>query len=129
MAKKKLQCEIGSYGIYTKFDSQSKQLPKIQEFTTEIPAVVGIEFGFILEISKGKGEKMEFKIDHPPFNNSQGQVAPPFEGEFYVRNNYYEFFLGDTIWEPVEDKVGPWRLRIFHNRAAVADKTFDIVPV
>ena len=36
------------------------------------------------------------------------------------------FYLGDTIWAPVEDKCGPWRMTIELNKRIVADKTFNI---
>lgn len=129
MAKKKLQVKIKSYGIYTAFDRESKQLPQIQEFTTEIPAQIGIEFGYILNIKKARGEKLTFIIDHPPFADSQGQIAPPFTGEIYIRSNDFNFFLGDTIWQPADDKVGPWTLKTFWNGTLIADKTLQIVAV
>lgn len=126
MAKKNVICKIVTHGIYTKFNPKSDDLPEIKEFTTKIPAILGIEFGYIVEIKQARGEKFKFRIDHPPFKNLQGDIAPPFEDEFYVNSPRYEFFLGDTIWEPIENKTGDWRLRIFHEGKAIADKTFQI---
>lgn len=127
MAKKKFQVKMDSFGLYTPWDRASKQLPQIREFTTTVPACVDVEFGYILNIKSGKGKKLSFIIDHPPFPDESGKVSPPFKGELYVRSNDYNFFLGDTIWLPVEDKVGKWRIVCYCDGAIISDKTFDIV--
>lgn len=57
MAKRSVVVEMTSYGIYTTWDSKSKDLPKIQEFTTTVDAEIDVEFGYILNIKKAKGEK------------------------------------------------------------------------
>ena len=129
MTRKKPEIKIKSYGIFTSFDSESKQLPHIQEFTTEIPAQIGIEFGYILNIKKARGQKLTFLIEHPPFPNQLGQITPPFTGEIYIRSNDFNFFLGDTVWEPAENKIGPWTLKTFWNDNLIAEKTFQIVPL
>ena len=48
MAKRKPEIRLRSYGIYERWDSQEKALPKIKEFTLDVPAVVDIEFGLSL---------------------------------------------------------------------------------
>ena len=105
---------------------QTKELPKILEFTTEIPAKLDIEFGYILNIKKGRGEKITFQIEHPPFKDSDGNIEPPFVGDVFVRTSDYNFFLGDTIWAPVEDKKGIWTLSIFWQGKTIAAKKFNI---
>ena len=127
MAKKKLTAKIASYGIYDGFDSHSEALPLILHFTTKIPSRIGIEFGYILNITKGRGEKLSFCIDHPPFKNSSGDLAPSFTGEFYVKTADFNFFLGDTIWAPIEDKMGDWVLSVAWNGKTIAKKKFNIV--
>ncbi|MDB2356412.1 DUF3859 domain-containing protein, partial [Pseudoalteromonas sp.] len=47
MAKNKPLISMQSFGIYTHWDSSSKELPQIQTFTTKIPAKLDIEFGYI----------------------------------------------------------------------------------
>jgi len=128
MAKKKLVGKISSYGLYDGFDPESKSLPKILAFTTEIPAKLGIEFGYILNIKKGRGEKLSFCIAHPPFKNSAGEIEGDFKGEFYVKNSDFDFFLGDTIWAPIDDKLGDWILTIAWQDKVIATKKFKIVP-
>ncbi|MBI9016967.1 MAG: DUF3859 domain-containing protein [Phycisphaerae bacterium] len=128
MAKKKLQAKIVSYGIYTPWDRQSKRLPDILEYTTVVPNRLDIEFGYIINIKQGRGEKLTFCIEHPPFKNSAGDVAPAFTGEVYVRHSDFNFFLGDTIWAPVADKVGPWQLTTLWNDDIIAKKTINVVP-
>lgn len=123
MAKNKMQVEMYSYGEYTQWDRESRDLPKLVAITTEIEAEIGTEFGYVLKIKKGKGEKLSFKIDHPPFKDSEGKIAAPFTGEYFVSSNDFEFFLGDCIWEPLEDKLGKWELTTYHKGRIIAHKT------
>lgn len=122
MAKKKVQHELYSYGIYSRWERQNKNLPKLLEITDQIPVKDDIEFGYILKINGAKGKILDFRIDHPPFKNENGQTTPPFKGEYYINSNDYEFFLGDTVWEPYEDKAGEWRLRTWLEGKLIADK-------
>lgn len=126
MAKIKPEFNIVSHGIYTTWDSSSKDLPKIKEFTTDIPAEIDIEFGYILNVKKGKGCKLSFTIYHPDVKDKKGNDLAPFTDDVYVSNNDWDFFLGDTIWAPIEDKVGPWHVVIEYNGKIVADKIFNI---
>ncbi len=127
MAKPKITWEMTSWGIYSEWDSKSKDLPKIKSFDDKIPAKVGVEFGYIVNIKKAKGKKLYYCIDHPRVLDEKGMVMPPFEGEVYVKTNDWDFFLGDTIWEPVYEKVGPWRLTLELEGTIIADKTFEII--
>ena len=126
-AKTKTTWELDTWGIYTHWDRESKELPEFKECTHEIPARLGIEFGYVLKIRKGKGKKLQFRIEHPPFPDSEGRPTPPFTGEIYIRSNDWEFFLGDTVWEPVSDKIGAWRLVTELEGTILADETFMLV--
>ena len=126
MAKQKPDVKIVSCGLYTPLDKQNKELPQLIRFTKEIPCELGVEFGYILHIRKGRGMKLSFQIDHPPFFRD-GEIDPPFTGEEYVRSNDWKFFLGDTTWEPIEDKAGPWRIRSWLDGDLIADETLTLV--
>ena len=115
--------EIVSYGKYTYWDRDSKTLPELVELTTEVKAEIGVEFGMIVEIFQAKGRFLDFVIDHPPFTDENGEISPPFEGSYQIRNNPYAFFLGDTIWEPIEDKRGPWTMTVLMDGKELASKT------
>jgi hypothetical protein len=115
--------EIVSYGRYTNWDRDSKKLPELIDLTTEVKAEIGVEFGIVVEIFQAKGRFLDFVIDHPPFHDENGNVAAPFEGSYQIRNNPYVFFLGDTIWEPVEDKRGPWTMTVLMDGKELACKT------
>ena len=115
-----------SFGEYSKWDRQSKSIPKILEFTTEIKAEIGTEFGYVLHIKQGKGETLTFKIEHPPFKDENGKIRPPFTGEQFIRTNDYEFYLGDCVWEPLEDKLGKWELTTYHKNKIVGHKVFNL---
>ena len=128
MAKPKMSWKMSSYGIYEKWDKGSKELPDIVKFSEIIPAQIDIEFGYILNIKKAKGKKLYYCIEHPPIRDEKGELMPSFTGELYVRSNDWSFFLGDTIWEPVAEKIGSWRLIIKIDGDVLADKTFSIVP-
>lgn len=115
--------EIVSYGRYTKWDKESRDLPELVDLTYEVQAEIGVEFGMIVEIFQAKGRYLDFKIDHPSFNDSEGNLESSFEGTYQIRNNPYAFFLGDTIWEPVEDKKGPWTMSVYMDGIMLATKT------
>ncbi len=125
MARKNPEVKMVSYGKYMPFDKTSKELPQLVEFTTDIPVAEDVEFGYILNIKKGRGEKLEFRIDHPLFPDSSGDMTPPFVGEEYIRSSEYRFFLGDTFWQPLSDKVGQWKLTTWLMGREIASKTFN----
>jgi hypothetical protein len=61
---------------------------------SSVNAETGVEFGLILSVKKAKGEVLEYRIDHPPFTDEQGNIAPPFEGTYYISSNDFRFFSG-----------------------------------
>lgn len=126
MAKQKTQIDVVSYGVYRNWDPQSKSLPKIQQFTLVVPAQLDIEFGFIVNIKKAKNSKVRYCIYHPDIPDEDGIPLPPFDGEEYVRSNDWDFYLGDTLWEPVDNKVGDWRMTLELNGEVIVDKTFSV---
>ena len=127
MGKRKPTFKMYSYGEYTKWDRDSKQIPKVLNFSTEINAEIGTEFGYVLHVKQAKGETLTFKIDHPPFTDEEGNLRPPFTGEQFIWTNDFEFYLGDCIWEPVDDKLGKWELTTYYNEKIVAKKVFNLV--
>ncbi len=127
MTKRKTTVEIFSYGEYTKWDKENKLIPKILKFTTTIKAEIGTEFGYVLRIKNGKGKVLSFKIDHPPFTDENGKLRPPFTGEQFIRTSNFEFYLGDCVWEPLEDKLGDWEITTYLEGETVAQKKFRLV--
>jgi len=126
VAKRKREIRIRTYGIYTKWDSDSKNLPKVAEITNSVRAVVDVEFGFVASIRGAKNERLEYRIDHPGILDAEGNRRPPFDGVVYVKANDWNFYLGDTIWEPIADKLGPWHMSIRLGGEVVAEKTFQL---
>ncbi len=116
-----------SYGQYDGWDRESKELPNLVKMGAEIKAVLDVEFGYILRIQNARNAKITFRIDHPPFRGDNGEVVPPFDGALYVKTNDFRFFLGDTVWAPVEDKRGAWRLVTWLDGVKVADKTLTLL--
>lgn len=127
MTKPKSIYELVSWGIYSSWNPGARELPDIREFTRIIPARIGIEFGYVVNIRKAKGKRLFYRIDHPPFPDADGNPAPSFLGDVYVKSNNWDFFLGDTIWAPVEDKIGTWRLQTTIEDEILADEKFTIV--
>ncbi len=127
MAKQKIDIELYSYGEYSHWNRESRELPTIVNITNTIKAEIGTEFGYVLKIKKAKGKKLEFRIIHPPFKDEQGNVRPDFTGEYYINSNDYSFFLGDCIWEPLHDKLGDWRMLTYMDGKVIADKTLKLV--
>ncbi|MGQ1787678.1 MULTISPECIES: DUF3859 domain-containing protein [unclassified Saccharicrinis] len=126
MAKKNIDSELYSYGIYSHWDRSSKKLPKLKKITNEIPLELDIEFGYVIRIHGAKGKRIQFRIDHPPFPDEQGKPAPPFTGEYFVSSNNYEFFLGDTIWEPIYNKKGEWKLTTWLDEKILFQKSLFV---
>jgi hypothetical protein len=48
---------------------------------------------------------------------------PPFIGEVHVRNNDWNFYLRDTLWEPLENQIGDWRMMIELEGRVIAQKS------
>lgn len=128
MAKRQPIVDILTYGIYSKWNAEEKALPKIQTFTLNVPLEVDIEFGFTVNIKRAKNHKVHYCIYHPDIPDKKGNPMPPFTGEEYVRTNDWDFYLGDTLWEPLEDKVGDWRMTLSLENKLIADKTFTVEP-
>ncbi|MGL1958463.1 MAG: DUF3859 domain-containing protein [Colwellia sp.] len=126
MAKQKPIYSITTYGIYKHWDEHSKELPKIIEFTQKVNAKENIEFGFTLNVKKAKGKKLTYTIYHPNIPDDQGLVMPPFSGDIYVENNNWDFYLGDCIWPPIDNKLGVWRMTIDLNGQVIAEKSFEV---
>jgi hypothetical protein len=123
----KYEFEVESYGRYTQWDNNSKELPKIKKFTTTIEAEEDIEFGCILRIKKAKGNIINFTINHPKFKDSSGKTAAPFTGEYFINSNNFRFFIGDRIWLPLEDKKGTWEIIVKIGKDTLLRKNFSVV--
>lgn len=124
MARSKAIIKVQSYGIYSQWNADEQSLPKIQAFTTKVEAKIDVEFGFIINIKKAKGEKIRFCIYHPNIPDENGYPLAPFEGEEYIKNNDWFFYLGDTIWSPIINKLGLWQMTIELKGAVIAEKKF-----
>lgn len=127
MPKKRIEVKMVSYGIYTRWDRSSKALPKIIKHTQEIPSQLDIEFGYTLRLLGAKGKRITFVMKHPPFCDEMGCVRGDFTGEQIVNANEWHFFLGDTIWLPIEDKCGEWELITMLDGKEVARMKFNII--
>lgn len=126
MARPEPVVEMLTFGIHSKWDAEDKALPKIKTFTLDIPLELDIEFGFIVNIKRAKNQKVRYCIYHPDIPGKDGEPMAPFDGEEYVRSNDWDFYLGDTLWEPLEDKAGEWRMTLELNGSIIADKTFTV---
>nr|WP_297348199.1 DUF3859 domain-containing protein [uncultured Glaciecola sp.] len=126
MAKSNPIFKIESFGIYDGFNGAGKSLPKINQHTAVIPAEIDIEFGLTLSAKQAKGITLNWYIKHPNICDKKGREMAPFEGNVIVRNNDWRFYLGDTIWLPVDDKAGNWHMYIEYNNNVVAEQTFDV---
>lgn len=127
MPKQIPKIEMLSYGLYQNWEKNSKAMPDFIRFTTEIPCELDIEFGYVLNIKKAKGQKLTYSMIHPSFKDKSGNISPTFEGDMYINSNDWDFYLGDTIWEPVSDKNGTWQLITFLDGKVIADKSFELI--
>lgn len=115
-----------TWGIYSQWDAEAKQLPKIVEVTNRIPARIDIEFGFVVNIKGARSQLIAYCIDHPGILDDDGNCRLPFTGTVYAGSNDWDFFLGDTIWDPIGDKLGEWRLSLELDGVVIADQTFEV---
>ena len=129
MSVKKFPVKLVSYGRYTRWDANSKDLPELLEFTHTIAGELGVEFGYVVNVKKARRETLEYEIRHPTFHAAEGAKSAPFTGSVRIPSNDYLFFIGDTLWEPLWDKFGPWRMILKIRGQVVADETFDVEPV
>jgi hypothetical protein len=125
--KKKPDIRIDTYGRYSAWDTSTKELPEILEFTETIEAAEGNEFGMVLRIRGGKGLKLAFCIKHPPFIGKRGKPEPDFTGEYYVNSNDFRFFIGDGIRPPAEDKAGKWEIFVYFEGEIIASRSFQVI--
>jgi hypothetical protein len=126
MAKKKAEVRIKNWGIYSLWDSESKDLPKLIKMTRDIPCELDIEFGYIVNIKKAKNRKLQYCIYHPNIPDENGEPLAPFAGEEFIKQNDWNFFIGDTVWKPLENKEGPWRITLAIEGNIIADETFNL---
>ncbi|MCH1921351.1 DUF3859 domain-containing protein [Shewanella sp. A3A] len=126
MSKLKPDVTVLQSGIFSKWDEDSKELPKFLQATVHIPAELDIEFGFVARIRKAKNQLMRYCIYHPDITDDEGEVMAPFDGEVYVESNDWKFFLGDTIWAPLANKVGRWRMTLEIRGQVVAEQSFKV---
>lgn len=129
MSKLKADVSILQSGIFSQWNSESDELPKFLTATVHVPAELDIEFGFVTRIRKAKNQRLHYCIYHPDILDSNGNTQAPFEGEVYIKENDWKFYLGDCIWAPVSNKVGNWRMTLTLNNKVIADKTFKVHPI
>lgn len=127
MPRRKPNIEIANYGRYTTWNKKSRELPKLIKYTTTIPAVDGYEFGITINVDNLKGKVLDFIIKHPELKREDGSLMPQFKGELYVNTNHTQFFVGDGIWLPIDDKIGEWEIVIMYQRKVAVSKKFEIV--
>ncbi len=118
---------IANYGRYTAWDRTSNKIPKLIKYTNTIEAIEGNEFGIIINVDNLKGGVLDFIIKHPPILNTKGNLMPQFKGELFVHSNHTQFFVGDGIWLPVEDKVGEWEVIILYEGKEKVSMKFQVL--
>jgi len=91
--------------------------------------MIDVEFGFVVNVKGAKNQKLAYCIDHPGILDAEGNRRASFNGFVYVKANDWDFYLGDTIWEPIHDKLGPWRMTVQLDQVTVAEKTFNLYAV
>jgi hypothetical protein len=126
LSKLKADVSIIYSGIFSQWDNQSDDLPRLLQATIHVPAIIDTEFGFITRIKKAKNQVLTYCIYHPNITDDDGNVSPPFDGEIFIKENDWRFYLGDCIWAPITNKVGNWRMTLELNGKIIADKTFKV---
>tara|TARA_R110002033_G_scaffold132764_2_gene172519 strand:- start:4160 stop:4555 length:396 start_codon:yes stop_codon:yes gene_type:complete len=126
LSKLKADVSIIYSGIFSQWDNSSDELPRLLQATVHVPGLIDTEFGFITRIKKAKNQILTYCIYHPDIPDDDGNIRPPFEGEVFIKENDWRFYLGDCIWAPVNNKLGNWRMTLTLNGKIIADKTFKV---
>lgn len=126
MVKFKFIVEIVIYGIYLKWDVDDKVLFKIKIFINYILLELDIEFGFIVNIKCVKNSKVCYCIYYFDILDEDGIFMLFFDGEEYVCFNNWDFYLGDMLWELLENKVGDWCMMLEFEGKIIVDKIFIV---
>lgn len=126
MSKLKADVSIIQSGIFSQWDADSDELPKFLQATVHVPAIIDIEFGFVARIRKAKNQRLHYCIYHPDITDIDGNIRPPFDGEVFIKENDWKFYLGDCIWAPIDNKVGNWRMTLTLNGKIIADRSFKV---
>ena len=80
----------------------------------------------MVNVKRCKNQQLRYCIDHPGILDAEGVRRPPFDGIVYVKTNDWDFYLGDTIWDPISDKLGSWRMTLELAGKVIAEKTFEL---
>jgi hypothetical protein len=126
LSKLKADISIIYSGIFSQWDNSSDELPRLLQATVHVPGLIDTEFCFITRIKKAKNQILTYCIYHPDIPDDDGNIRPPFEGEVFIKENDWRFYLGDCIWAPVNNKLGNWRMTLTLNGKIIADKTFKV---
>ncbi|MEZ6120347.1 MAG: DUF3859 domain-containing protein [Pirellulaceae bacterium] len=43
-----------------------------------------------------------------------------------MKTNDWNFYLGDTIWSPIHDKLGTWRMWVELDGRIIGEKSFEV---
>lgn len=127
MPRRKPLITMANYGRYTTWNKTSRELPKILEYTNTVEAIEGCEFGVIVDVKDAKGKVLDFMIKHPPIKNEKGNLLPQFKGQLHVKSHNTQFFVGDGLWLPLEDKIGTWEVIISMGDKQWVSKQFNVI--
>lgn len=86
---------------------------------------MGTDPVIVTSIKGAKNQRLTQVTSHPGILDAVGQPRDSFTGEVYVRTQDWNFYLGDTIRQPIEDKVGRWHLWLELQGERIAEKAFD----
>ena len=87
---------------------------------------IDVEFGMVVNIKGAKNQELSYCIDHPGILDADGNRRAPFDGTVFVKTNDWDFYLGDTIWDPINDKLGSWRMALELKNQVIAEKVFEL---
>ena len=125
--KKPIITKLISYGLYAKWSNSCDELPKFLKHTTTIPGRIESEFGFMLEIKNGRGKNVDYVVKHPRFTDQNNNVEPIFTGTIPIRKSPFTVYIGETLWEPIDDKIGSWELTAKIDGKVIHREKFNIV--
>lgn len=103
-----------------------------QTETTNVPAEIGITFGFEYEIAgviEGTKEFLEMRVIHPPIRNALDDLQTVSKSAFEADSwsGRFDDHLTYVFTSERQLVPGTWILQVLYNDNVVVEKTFDVI--
>ena len=100
------------------------ETPRFAKHTTIVPAMIGVDFGILVQVVPDLAGPAVFYTEHPP-QGDHGITTESWTGTLTADRPTY---VGFGFEYDFELTPGPWTLSAMQNGRQVYEITFDVVP-